>query len=95
MNTIQLVFLSETYVFVSISRLFRKIGVSKMYPKFKMLIFRYKTRFFYEIFDIPRIFLGTEHEFAVIFCPRPRGYGQNGLQRTELSYPFLTITPEI
>src|ERR1700730_5868125 len=87
LNTTQLVFLSKTHVFVSISRLFRKIGVSKMYPKFQMLIFRYKTRFFYEIFDIPRIFLGTEHEFAVNFCPRPRGYGQKWItkNRTLLS----------
>ena len=97
LNTIQLVFLSETHVFVSISRLFRKIGVSKMYPRFKMLIFRYKTRFFYEIFDVPRVLLGAEHESAVIFCPRPRGYGQKWitknrpfvgfcLQRTDLNF---------
>ena len=46
-----------------------------MYPKFKMLIFRYKTRF-YEIFDVPRVFLGAEHESALIFCPRPQEYGQ-------------------
>ena len=75
LNMIQLILLSETNVFVSISRLFRKIRVSKMYPKFKMLIFHYKTRF-YEIFDVPRVFLGAEHESAFIFCPRPQEYGQ-------------------
>ena len=46
-----------------------------MYPYFKLLIFGYKS-IFDEIFDPPRVFLGAEHESAVIFCPRPREYGQ-------------------
>ena len=53
-----------------------------------MLIFRYKTRFFYEIFDVPRVLLGAEHESAVIFCPRPRVMVKNGLQRTDLLWDF-------
>ena len=67
---------------------FSKIGVLKMYPRFKMLIFRYKTRFFNEIFDIPRVLLGAEHESAVISCPRPRDYGQKWIQRTDLLWDF-------
>src|SRR6185437_15497343 len=58
-----------------------KIGLSKMYPYFKLLIFGksifdiYKS-IFDEIFDPPRVFLCAEHESAVIFCPRPREYDQ-------------------
>ena len=60
-----------------------------MYPRFEMLIFRYKTRFFYEIFDVHRVLLGAEHKFAVIFCLRPRGYGQKWIIKNRPE--FLTL----
>src|SRR3569833_3470352 len=61
-----------------------------MYPRFKMLIFRYKTRFFNEIFDPPRVLLGAEHESAVIFCPRARECGQKKVTKR---YPIRGKNP--
>jgi hypothetical protein len=49
LNTIQSVFLSETHVFVSISRFFQKIGVfynPKMAKKFKIHLQHWKTSIF-------------------------------------------------
>ena len=59
-----------------------------MYPRFKMLIFRYKTRFFNEIFDIPRVLLGAEHESRLFFVLDLGVMVKNGLQRTDLLWDF-------
>ena len=75
-NTIQSVFLSVTHVFVSILKLFLKIWLSKMYPYFKLLIFGYISRSLTKFSTLLGFFLGSEHECAVIFCPRPQEYGQ-------------------
>ena len=90
LNTIQLVFLRETHVFVSISRLFRKIEASKIYPRFKMLIFHYKTRFFTKFSTFLGFFQALNTNLPLFFVLDLGVMVKNGLQRTDLN--FLPIS---
>ena len=43
------------------------------------------------IFDLTRVFLGSEHEYDIIFCPRTREYDQKWLakKRPFLGFPLV------
>ena len=69
LNTIQSVFLSETHVFLSIFRLFWKMGVSKTYSKFKMLIIDYRSRFWTKFSTFLGFFYAPNKNLPFFYAP--------------------------